>query len=202
MFKLFNEPTSTRLIANEPKEDKVFSHDKNKRLKLKLTPILEMNNYFKSHLNKPNVYTECMFRNYQKTAVVSGAGIAGLVASLVLISRGYRVMIIEKRDSFTRSNVINLDVDVQVFLRKFNLLEAFETHVAAKIKSHKILHFTQSGGKVIDFNDMSDDESKAKSSKEMDEAAKEGVDLTKMENVLSRDGYYSVTIKDLQNFLA
>ncbi|MBM3208539.1 MAG: hypothetical protein FJZ57_08090, partial [Chlamydiae bacterium] len=77
------------------------------------------------------------FRPAKPLALISGAGIAGLAASFELRARGFNVVIAEKRQCFSRFNVINLNVETQVFLKRFKLLEKFEKHVAARIKEHR-----------------------------------------------------------------
>lgn len=76
----------------------------------------------------------------RKLAIISGAGIAGLAASIVLRNRGFNVVVVEKRDCFSRKNIINLNIEVEVFLKSYALLEKFKT-VAAKIKQHQIIAF-------------------------------------------------------------
>jgi hypothetical protein len=77
------------------------------------------------------------FRASKPLAVISGAGIAGLAASFELRARGFSVVIAEKRKNFSRFNVINLNVETQAFLKRFNLLEKFERFIAARIKEHR-----------------------------------------------------------------
>ena len=79
------------------------------------------------------------FRTMKPVAVVSGAGIAGLAASFELRVRGFNVVIVEKRESFSRFNVINLNIETQAFFKKFGLLEKFERFFAAQIKEHRNL---------------------------------------------------------------
>lgn len=76
----------------------------------------------------------------RRFALISGAGLAGLAASLVLRKRGYQVMIAEKRDQFTRPNVISINVEAEVFLEKFDLLNEFKGSVAARIEEHVIVN--------------------------------------------------------------
>src|SRR5258708_4090467 len=74
----------------------------------------------------------------RKTALITGAGIAGLAAAFELHEKGFHVVIAEKRSDFARFNVINFNKEVQEFLKKFNLLEEFEASVAARIHDHQI----------------------------------------------------------------
>jgi 2-polyprenyl-6-methoxyphenol hydroxylase-like FAD-dependent oxidoreductase len=69
------------------------------------------------------------FRPKSPLAIISGAGISGLAASFEIRLRGYQVIIAEKRDCFSRFNVINLNVEAQRFLKKFHLLDEFEQFV-------------------------------------------------------------------------
>ena len=55
------------------------------------------------------------------TVVISGAGLAGLVAAIVLKKHKYDVIVIEKRQDFTRNNIINVDADVEAFLKQHQL---------------------------------------------------------------------------------
>lgn len=130
--------------------------------------------------------------SHRKIALISGAGIAGLAASLVLKNRGFDVFITEKREDFTRPNLINLNMEVQCFLRKFNLLEEFETSVAARIKAHKYVVYGRNGPQALPDSDVSElnfDGSLPKNSE-------------KFKDLFMSDGIYSVQIKDLQAFLA
>lgn len=130
-------------------------------------------------------------KSMQKLAVISGAGIAGLSASLELINRGYKVIIAEKRSDFTRFNIINLDIDVQRFLNKFGLLAEFERDVAGKIKFHKYVLSTENGIEHLGTSDVSQLRfSNIPFSPEF------------FDKLFTNDGVYSVKIKDLQNFLA
>lgn len=130
--------------------------------------------------------------NGKKTALISGAGIAGLAAAFELHARGFDVIIAEKRDEFSRFNIINLNMETQVFLRKFNLLEEFEASVAARIQEHQIVVFGEGGPRSIDTSDVS----KLQFEGLLDK------DPMKVKNLFKEDGIYSVQIKDLQAFLA
>jgi 2-polyprenyl-6-methoxyphenol hydroxylase-like FAD-dependent oxidoreductase len=88
------------------------------------------------------------FRAPAKLALISGAGIAGLAASFELVARGYKVVIVEKRDTFDRFNVINIDVEAQRFLKKFGLFDEFETSIAARIKEHRYILFNRTYEKL------------------------------------------------------
>lgn len=75
----------------------------------------------------------------RRLALISGAGLAGLAISLILRKRGYKVVLAEKRDQFSRSNVISVNVEAQVLLKRFGLLKEFERSVAARIKEHQLV---------------------------------------------------------------
>lgn len=135
-------------------------------------------------LNKPS--------NGRKIAVISGAGIAGLAASFELNAKGFDVYIAEKYKDFSRFNFINLYIEVQEFLRKFKLLDEFETSVAARIKEHKCLVYGNKGLEALPSSDVSDlqfDDSLPK-------------DYKKFDSLFMLEGVYSVQIKDLQALLA
>lgn len=131
-------------------------------------------------------------KNMLKLAVISGAGIAGLAASLELIRKGYKVVIAEKRNDFNRFNIINLDIDAQHFLNKFGLLAEFEREVAGKIKLHKYVLTTAKGmeqmGPPSDVSNLQAND--IPFSPEL------------FNKLFTNDGVYSVKIKELQNFLA
>jgi len=153
--------------------------------------LAELLNYINLSVKTAILNFGLLPQNLQKLAVISGAGIAGLAASLVLIRNGYKVVIAEKRDAFTRFNIINLDIDVQRFLKKFNLLEEFERDVAGKIKFHKYMLSTSEGMQHLGTTDVSTlEESKIPFAPEF------------FEKLFNEDGFYSVKILDIQNFLA
>lgn len=126
-------------------------------------------------------------------AVISGAGIAGLAASFELRARGFNVVVVEKRKCFSRFNVINLNVETQVFLKKFHLLEKFEKFVAARIKEHRYVLIEKSGDAIrLDLSDVSQ--------LQLDESL--SFEPQNFNKLFDQDGIYSVSIKDLQTFLA
>lgn len=131
------------------------------------------------------------FRAPCKLALISGAGIAGLAASFELRAKGFKVVIAEKREAFTRSNVINFNVEIQRFLKKFDLLKEFEESVAARIKSHRIVHIGKKGSQDLAHSDVSQ--------LRLSNVPFEPENFNKL---FSEDGIYSVKIQDLQTFLA
>lgn len=132
------------------------------------------------------------FGDPRKIALISGAGIAGLAASFELLARGFNVIIAEKRKDFSRFNVINLDVETQRFLKKFNLLNEFEDFVAARIESHSVNVFSkQDGFEELQHSDVSN--------VQMSDLLFEPQFFNQL---FTEDAIYSVRISDLQTFLA
>lgn len=133
------------------------------------------------------------FRASKPLAVISGAGIAGLAASFELRARGFNVVIVEKRGRFSRFNVINLNVETQVFLKRFNLLEKFERCVAARIREHRYVLIDKSkSAKRLALSDVS--------GLRLDESV--SFEPRNFSRLFERDGIYSVPIGVLQTFLA
>jgi 2-polyprenyl-6-methoxyphenol hydroxylase-like FAD-dependent oxidoreductase len=130
------------------------------------------------------------FRALRELAFVSGAGIAGLAASFVLRSRGFKVVIAEKRKVFSRSNVINFNVEIQPFLKEFDLLKEFEEFVAARIKSHRIVHVRKKGSQNLALSDVS-----------QLQLGNVPFEPESFDKLFTEEGIYSVKIQDLQTFL-
>lgn len=131
------------------------------------------------------------FNALQKLILISGAGIAGLAASLELRAKGFNVIIAEKRKIFDRFNLINLDVDVQRFLKKFGLLDEFEKHVAGRINEHNYFLVEENSTKNLGHSDVS-----------KLQPSNVPFEPKFFNELFKEDGVYSVAIKDLQNFLA
>jgi 2-polyprenyl-6-methoxyphenol hydroxylase-like FAD-dependent oxidoreductase len=133
------------------------------------------------------------FRALKPLAVINGAGIAGLAVSFELRARGFNVVIAEKRKSFSRFNVINLNVETQAFLKRFNLLEKFERFVAARIKEHRyvLVEKSKSTGRLA-LSDVS--------GLRLDESV--SFEPGNFNKLFEQDGIYSVPIGVLQTFLA
>lgn len=133
------------------------------------------------------------FRPSKPLALISGAGIAGLAASLELRARGMNVVIVEKRDCFSRFNVINLNIETKRFLDKFNLREEFEASVAGRITEHRIVLIKRGGAaECIDVSDVR--------ALQLNESIPFEPDH--FDALFTKDGIYSVPIMDLQMFLA
>ena len=146
-----------------------------------------------SHQEIARAASSCglIYKELRPLALISGAGIAGLSASLELSAKGYRVLIGEKRTSFTRYNIINLGVESEAFLKKFNLLEKFEKTVAA-IEEHVYIIFDRMNQpKLLDISDVRDLKLKDD----------ESVCSKNAETLFTSDGIYSASIEDIQTFL-
>lgn len=124
--------------------------------------------------------------------LISGAGIAGLAASFELRARGFKVVIAEKRDAFTRTNVINLNIETQVFLKKFNLLREFETSVAARITEHRCVVVGKKNSEHLPASNVS--------RLRLDESV--SFEHESFNKLFNQEGIYSVQIGALQTFLA
>lgn len=131
------------------------------------------------------------FKTPRELALISGAGIAGLAAAFELLAKGFKVLIAEKRSSFDRFNIINLDVETQRFLKKFGLLDEFEKTVAGRIKEHKIVLTEEKGMQHLGSSDVSQLQPSALP-----------FEPEFFNDFFNKDGIYSVRIKDLQTFLA
>ncbi len=131
------------------------------------------------------------FRPRTPLAFISGAGIAGLSSAFELLAKGFKVIIAEKRSAFDRFNFINLDIEVQRFLKKFNLLNEFETKVAAKTSSHELVRYRKDEFTRLEISDVSKLQSNANLLFEPEY----------FEQLFTAPGAYSVKIKDLQTFL-
>ncbi len=57
----------------------------------------------------PAVVKKFSVKSSVKRAVIIGAGPSGLAAGIVLLKQGWKVLIIEGRDVFSRSNVIGIN---------------------------------------------------------------------------------------------
>ncbi len=133
------------------------------------------------------------FRTSKPLAVISGAGVAGLAASFELLARGFNVVIVEKRGRFSRFNVINLNVETQAFLKRFNLLEKFERFVAARIQEHRYVLIDKSRSpQRLALSDVS--------GLRLDESV--SFEPGNFNKLFEQDGIYSVPIEVLQTFLA
>lgn len=133
------------------------------------------------------------FRASKPLAIISGAGIAGLAASFELRARGFNVVIAEKRKNFSRFNVINLNVETQIFLKRFNLLDKFEEFVASRIKEHRYLLIEKNKStRRLGLSDVSE--------LQLDESL--SFEPKNFNKLFDQDGIYSVPIRVLQSFLA
>ncbi len=139
------------------------------------------------------IFHSLYFRESKRLAIISGAGIAGLAASFELRARGFSVVIAEKRKSFSRFNIINLNVEAQVFLKKFKLLEEFERVAAAKIKEHRYVVIEKTKqARALGVSDVSN--------LQLDDSV--SFESENFDKLFNQDGIYSVPIRVLQTFLA
>ena len=81
-------------------------------------------------------------------AVVSGAGPAGLVAAATLKQKGYDVVVIDKRNAFTRMNLVNVDPDALHYFKKMGVLEPILNDVTS-IHTRHDYRIRQMSSKVI-----------------------------------------------------
>jgi 2-polyprenyl-6-methoxyphenol hydroxylase-like FAD-dependent oxidoreductase len=133
------------------------------------------------------------FRALKPLALISGAGIAGLAASFELRAKGFNVVIAEKRKNFSRFNIVNLNVETQVFLKRFNLLEKFEKFVAPRIKEHRyVLIEKDKSTRRLALSDVS--------GVQLDESV--SFKPKNFNKLFDQDGIYSVPIGLLQAFLS
>lgn len=131
------------------------------------------------------------FRAQRELALISGAGIAGLTTSFELLAKGFKVVIAEKREAFSRSNIINLNIEAQRFLERFGLLKEFEESVAARLNRHRYVLVGKKGPQDLPTSDVS--------KLQLRNVSFEPEHVGKLFN---HDGIYSVKIGDLQTFLA
>ncbi|MFI0435540.1 MAG: FAD-dependent monooxygenase [Parachlamydiaceae bacterium] len=144
-----------------------------------------------NHITRVALNKGIRFRYQPELAVISGAGIAGLAASFELIAKGFKVVVVEKRNTFSRSNIINLNVETQYFLKKFGLLKEFEESVAGRISTHRYVHIGKKSIQDLGVSDVSE--------LQLSDTSFEAEHADKLFN---HDGIYSVKIGDLQTFLA
>lgn len=133
------------------------------------------------------------FRISKPLAIISGAGLAGLAASFELRARDFSVVIVEKRKAFTRSNLITLKLEVEGFLKRFNLLEKFEKCAAAKIKDHRFVRFGPESSLVPYKTDPVS---------ELRLAESVSFEPKNIQNLFKDNGTYCAPIHVLQTFLA
>lgn len=157
-------------------------------------PLNEIENTIKKFefgLNSTTIKLNLRFSDTRKIILISGAGIAGLAASFELNAKGFKVIIAEKRKTFNRFNTINLDVETQRFLKKFDLLNDFEKNVAGRINTHRIVLIEESDIKDLVLSDVRNLQ-----------PSHMPLEIEFFNALFTRDGIYSVRIKDLQTFLA
>lgn len=127
-----------------------------------------------------------------KTAVILGAGPAGLIAALTLKDEGYdNVVILEKRDRFSRMNIINLHPESQCVLRRLNILGRFIER-ASLIKSHRN-HVFCDGMKIYQFDDLA---------YEIAINPHQPFDADDVLDGFQNETLYSISLADLQDLLS
>ncbi len=128
----------------------------------------------------------------KKTALIKGAGPAGLTTAFKLLKAGYDVTIVDRReDIFSRFNIVNINVEADTFLEEFGLLEEFQASVAARIKEHEVFLITKAGARRVEH-------SKVFGLKHDKSIPFEREHFNKL---FTKDGVYSVQIGALQRFL-
>lgn len=132
------------------------------------------------------------FRTARELVLISGAGIAGLAASFELRAKGFNVVVVEKRGNFSRFNIINLNVETRVFLKKHRLLKKFETFVASRIKEHRYVVVEKTNAPDRSVNDV----------RQLKLDTSIPFEPTSFTKLFAKDGIYSVPIGVLQDFLA
>lgn len=184
---------ATALANNEIGESALKAAERLRSVVDHLPPAKMLCDAVNFHITQTALSCGFYFRPSKPLAVISGAGIAGLAASFELRARGFNVVIIEKRGCFSRFNVINLSVETQVFLKKFNLLEKFEKFVAARIKEHRYVLVNKSESpQRLALSDVSE--------LRLDESI--SFEPGNFDKLFEQDGIYSVPINVLQTFLA
>lgn len=153
--------------------------------------IKELRHVIDSRITAAAVGCGLYFRVPRKLALISGAGIAGLATSFELLARGFKVVVAEKREAFSRSNVINLNVETQRFLEEFGLLKEFEESVSARINTHRCVLVGKKDSHDLALSDVS-----------RLRLGSEPFEAENFDKLFHSDGIYSVKIQDLQTFLA
>lgn len=184
---------ATALANNEIEKNTLQATKRLREVPGDLSPAKMLCNAVNFRITQAALSCGLCFRASKPLAVISGAGIAGLAASFELRAKGFNVVIVEKRGCFSRFNVINLNVETQAFLKKFNLLEKFERFIAARIKEHRYVLIDKSNSpKRLAFSDVSE--------LGLDESV--SFEPRNFSRLFEQDGIYSVPIEVLQTFLA
>lgn len=69
------------------------------------------------------VVTKFNAKSAEKSAVIIGAGPSGLATGIVLRNQGWKVLIVEGREVFSRSNVIGINKAALAWFKKYDLLD-------------------------------------------------------------------------------
>lgn len=131
-------------------------------------------------------------RTTGKTVVILGAGPGGLIAALTLKEEGYdNVIVLEKRVSFSRMNIINLHPESQHVLKRLNILDRFIER-ASLIADHRN-HVFSDGEEIYSFHDLAE---------ELDINPDQPFDAEDVLAGFKNETLYSISIADLQDLLA
>ncbi len=132
------------------------------------------------------------FKKDGKTAVVIGAGPAGLTAALTVKETGYdNVVVFEKRLFFSRNNVVNLHPESQHIFKRLGILERFLSR-ASPIVDHVNYIFSE-GEELFRYRDPSTD---------VEVNPDHPFDADDVLNGFKNETAYSITLADLQDLLA
>lgn len=128
----------------------------------------------------------------KETVVVLGAGPGGLVAALTLKDEGYEdVVVLEKRKTFSRMNIINLHPESQHVLKRLNILDRFIER-ASLIVDHRN-HVFADDREIYSFHDLGE---------ELDINPDHPFDADDVLSGFRNETLYSISIADLQDLLA
>jgi len=131
-------------------------------------------------------------RSSGKTAVIIGAGPGGLMAALTIKEAGYEnVIVLEKRTSFTRNNIVNLHPEARHIFKRLNILDRFLAR-ASLIVDHRN-HIFLDGKALFDFRDQGTD---------VETNADHSFEASDVLNGFRNETAFSISLADLQDFLA
>lgn len=131
-------------------------------------------------------------RCHGRTAVVIGAGPAGLMAALTIRHEGYdSVVVLEKRAHFTRMNVVNLHPESLCVFMRLGLLERF-LETASRLVDHRNYVFVD-GEEMFHFSDHGFEAA-------VDPDAR--FDADDVLGGFTNETLYSINLADLQHLLA
>ena len=127
-----------------------------------------------------------------RTAVVLGAGPGGLMAALTLRDEGFEhVVVLEKRCSFSRFNIVNLHPESLHILHRLGLIDRF-LHRASRIIEHRGFVFA-AGMASYEFQDVGF---------EVELDPEQAFDVHDVKDGFKNETLYSISVADLQSLLA